>query len=104
MSAWVRLCAVADAPAEGNVMEAEAAGVAVCLARIDGSLHALDNWCPHRRGPLGQGWVEGRAVVCPWHSWAFDCETGLVSPPDGPAKVDLFPVREDGESIMVMLG
>jgi nitrite reductase (NADH) small subunit len=70
MSQWVRFCSVAEAPAEGAVMEAEADGVAVCLARIGGELSALDNWCPHRRGPLGQGWVEGAAVVCPWHSWA----------------------------------
>ena len=74
MADWVRLCGAADAPAEGNVMEAEASGVAVCLARIGGELAALDNWCPHRRGPLGQGWVEDGAVICPWHSWAFDCK------------------------------
>jgi nitrite reductase (NADH) small subunit len=52
---WVKLCGVADAPASGHAIEAEVAGVGVCLANVNGELSALDNWCPHRRGPLGQG-------------------------------------------------
>ena len=32
--------------------------------------------CPHSGGPLGSGWVADGAVVCPWHRFAFDIETG----------------------------
>jgi nitrite reductase (NADH) small subunit len=102
MSEWVRLCGVGEAPAPGAAMEAEARGVAVCLANIDGRLSALDNWCPHRHGPLGQGWVEGTAVVCPWHSWAFDAQTGVALPPER-AKVDVFPVKVDGDDVLIEL-
>ena len=69
---WVRICSIAEAPADGTVMEADAQGTPVCLARIGGKFSAVDNLCPHRQGPLGQGWIEGNAVVCPWHSWTFD--------------------------------
>jgi nitrite reductase (NADH) small subunit len=82
MAEWVRLCGVAEAPAPGEVMEAEANGVAVCLANVDGRLSALDNVCPHRQGPLGQGWLEGQGVVCPWHSWVFSTLTGEAEPPE----------------------
>jgi len=81
-------------------MEAETNGVAVCLANVGGNLAAMDNWCPHRRGPLGQGWIEGRAVVCPWHAWAFDVETGLALPPER-AKVDVFPVKIEDDAVWV---
>jgi nitrite reductase (NADH) small subunit len=100
MAQWVRLCGVAEAPAEGQVMEAEAQGVAICLARVGGELSALDNWCPHRRGPLGQGWVEGKAVVCPWHSWTFDLRTGAAEYPVS-ERVAVFPVRVEGEDVLV---
>jgi nitrite reductase (NADH) small subunit len=100
MAQWVRLCGVADAPAEGNVNEQRAGEVEICLAKIDGELRALDNLCPHRRGPLGQGWIEGNAVVCPWHSWAFDLTTGCATYPEG-EKVSAFPVRIQGEEIQV---
>ena len=102
MAKWVRLCDVAEAPAEGKVISAEVDGVAVCLARLDGALCALDNWCPHRRGPLGEGWIEGNAVVCPWHSWAFDLHTGVAEYPEK-ERVDVFGVKVEGDSVMVDL-
>lgn len=102
MGEWVRLCGAQEAPVPGGVMEAEVNGVGICLANIEGKLAALDNWCPHRRGPLGQGWVEGNAVVCPWHSWAFHVETGIAEPPER-AKVDVFPVKIEGEEVLVRL-
>ncbi len=100
MAQWVNICSVAEAPAAGNVMEAEVEGVGVCLANLNGELLALDNWCPHRRGPLGQGWIEGTAVICPWHSWAFDIKSGRAEYPEH-EKVDVFPVKIEGGSVFV---
>jgi nitrite reductase (NADH) small subunit len=100
MAQWVRLCGVEGAPAEGNVNEQRVGDFEICLAKVDGELRALDNLCPHRRGPLGQGWIEGNAVVCPWHSWAFDLTTGCATYPEG-EKVSAFPVRIQGEEIQV---
>ena len=103
MGQWVRLCGVGEAPAEGGVMEAEAEGRVVCLARIGGDLAAVDNVCPHRVGPLGQGWVEGNAVVCPWHSWAFDLRTGVSEYPVG-ERVAVFGVKVEGDDVLVNFG
>lgn len=103
MGQWARLCGVGEAPREGAVMEAEAEGLAVCLARSGGELLAVDNVCPHRQGPLGQGWIEGKAVVCPWHSWAFDLRSGEAEFPAG-ERVRVFPVRVEGEDVLVKIG
>ena len=102
MTHWVRVCGVAEAPQSGHVMEADVAGVGICLANVNGELSALDNWCPHRRGPLGQGWVEGQAVVCPWHSWTFDVKTGVAEFPVH-QRVTVFPVLVVGEDVLVEL-
>jgi nitrite reductase (NADH) small subunit len=103
LSEWVQLCAVGEAPKPGKVAEAEVKGVQVCLANVDGRLCALENICPHRGGPLGQGWLEGEAVVCPWHSWAFDTRTGQALPPDQ-GKVDVLPLKIEGEDVLIDLG
>lgn len=102
MGQWVRLCGLSEAPAVGKVTEAEVEGVEICLANVNGELSALDNICPHRQGPLGQGWLEGEAVVCPWHSWTFSMKTGLSEYPVH-EKVDVFPVRVEGEDVLVQL-
>ena len=102
MPHWVQLCRIEDAPAEGQVLEAATHGQSFCLARLDGTLSALDNVCPHRGGPLGQGWIEGNAVLCPWHAWAFHLETGIAEPPER-ARVTVFPIRVEGEQVLVEL-
>ena len=102
MPHWIPLCRLSDAPAEGQVIEAEADGTSICLARHNGELAALDNLCPHRQGPLGQGWLEAGAVICPWHSWAFNLQTGVADPPER-AQVKVFPVRIEADDVLVDL-
>ena len=100
MSKWVRVCSVAEAPPEGQVAEAQARDFQVCLAQVNGTLHAMENLCPHRQGPLGQGWIENGAVVCPWHAWAFDVRTGEAGYPEG-ERVNVYPLRIEGEDVLV---
>ena len=100
MPHWVQLCPLDQTPAEGEVVEAEVSGIAICLARHNGTLSALDNWCPHRQSPLGQGWLEGGAVLCPWHSWAFDLQTGVANPPER-AAVHVFPLRTEADQLLI---
>lgn len=102
MAGWVRICGVGEAPEPGKVMEAEVAGVQVCLANLNGELTALDNLCPHRQGPLGQGWIEGEAVICPWHSWAFNLKTGTSEYPVD-ERVAVFPLKLEGEDVLVQI-
>ena len=103
MPHWVQLCHLNDAPAEGEVVETEADGRSICLARHNGELSALDNWGPHRQGPLGQGWIEDGAVLCPWHAWAFNLQTGIAAPPEK-ASVAVFPLRLDGDEVLIDIG
>ncbi|KAH3715400.1 uncharacterized protein LOC127856277 [Dreissena polymorpha] len=46
----------------------------------NGRFYVIDAWCTHMGGPLFQGEIEdynGRChVMCPWHSYMFDLETG----------------------------
>lgn len=100
MSKWVKLCSLSEAPAPGAVAEAGAEGVAVCLANINGELSALDNVCPHRQGPLGQGWLEGDLVVCPWHAWMFHAKTGIADYPSN-ERVAAIPLRVEGEDVLI---
>ncbi len=100
LAKWVRVCGVGEAPRPGNVTEAQADGVAVCLANLNGELSALDNLCPHREGPLGQGWIEGDTVICPWHSWAFHLKTGLSEYP-ADERVTVYPVKIVGGEVLV---
>jgi nitrite reductase (NADH) small subunit len=96
MSEFVPICSAQDLPAPGRAKECSAAGRLLCLANVDGEISVLDNVCPHREGPLGQGIIEEGKVVCPWHAWAFDPRSGQAA--HNPAvAVRVFETRlEDG--------
>ncbi|HET9595839.1 MAG TPA: Rieske (2Fe-2S) protein [Anaeromyxobacteraceae bacterium] len=54
----------------------------VLLARVGGSLHAIEDVCNHAGCLLSEGRLEGARVVCPCHEMAFDVRSGaLVTQP-----------------------
>lgn len=81
--------AVADDAAlgEGETLRVDIGGVIVTVVRVEGKLHAFQEFCTHRFGPLSEGAIRGCEIVCPWHNSRFDVRTGKVT--GGPAKVDL---------------
>jgi nitrite reductase (NADH) small subunit len=86
---------------QGRVVEAE--GRTLALFNVEGHLYALDNACAHRGGPLGEGDLEGRLVVCPWHAWRWDVTTG--SNANNPAvKIACYPVRAESDGVYVEFG
>lgn len=100
MPQFVALCQVSDTPQEGEVCEVSAANRVFCVARVNGELVVMDNVCPHRGGPLGQGLVENGNVVCPWHAWAFDAKTGCATH-DPKECVRRYAVRMEGDIVRV---
>ena len=99
MAEWVRIGGAAELPAEGAAKEFLAAGRPVCVARIHGALSALDNECPHHGAPLSEGTIEDGRVVCPWHGWSFDPQTGKeLRNPLGGATV--YAIRVQGDDVL----
>jgi nitrite reductase/ring-hydroxylating ferredoxin subunit/uncharacterized membrane protein len=74
-----------DALAESELNEGEMKRVdpggknaPILLVRKDGEIYALADTCAHLGGPLSEGKLDGRCVVCPWHASTFDLATGDV--------------------------
>ena len=103
MSEFVRILSRAELPSDGEAREVACAGKMLCVANVGGEISAMDNVCPHRGGPLGEGIIENGKVVCPWHAWAFDVKTGAAEHSPGD-KVDVYPVRIEGDDVLVNLG
>jgi nitrite reductase (NADH) small subunit len=57
----------------------QVAGHEIALFNLGDRFLAVENSCPHRGGPLSDGIVSGRTVVCPLHGWKIDLESGQVT-------------------------
>lgn len=49
--------------------------IAVFRSR-EGKIFAVENRCPHRRGPLAEGVMGNGKVICPLHGHKFDLASG----------------------------
>lgn len=72
--------------------------VAVFRSR-EGTLFAVENQCPHRKGPLSEGIMGGGKIVCPLHGHKFDLATGQGS--DGHECVKTFKVSEENGQVIL---
>jgi nitrite reductase (NADH) small subunit len=85
---------------EGRAYAVGGDSVAVFRLR-DGGLRALSAVCPHRGGPLADGQIDNRVVVCPLHLNAWDLTTGCSADGQQPP-VTVHAVRVDADNQIVL--
>jgi nitrite reductase/ring-hydroxylating ferredoxin subunit len=51
-------------------------GTRLLLSRVDGTVHAVVDRCPHLGMPMRKGKIEGNIVTCPFHGSTFDIVSG----------------------------
>ena len=90
----------------------------VGVYNVNGTFHAIANYCPHEGGPLCSGRARGRNIVdesvpgdavmvrdqefiyCPWHQWGFELATGTTAvKPEW--SIRTYPVRVIGKDVLV---
>ena len=99
---WTQAIA-ADEVAEGHVVAVTIGDHNIAIYHIQGGeFHATSNICIHRGGPLGQGLLEGHAVMCPWHAWTWDVRTGENTANPGLA-IPTFEVKVEGGDVLVQI-
>jgi len=104
---------IGDMLPAGGMREVVVDSQEILLARVGNEYYATPARCPHLRGHLARGRLEGVVVTCPRHGSRFDVSTGEIISwaPDLPGVVQTlsqvvskprplatFPVRvEDGQ-------
>ena len=98
-----RLGPVDDIPlGEGRTYTVDGEMVAVFRLR-DGSLRAVQALCPHRGGPLADGQIDNKVLVCPLHLAAFDLTTGCSLTGESDLTVYRATVDADGQLVISSL-
>ena len=63
------------------------------IYEVDGTLHAIDDICPHAAAQLTQGFADGCEIECPLHNAVFDVTTGKHLRGEPCSDVKTYPVR-----------
>jgi len=89
-----------DALWDGEKVAVEAEGRKILLLRVDGTVAAFHDACPHKGTPLSDGQLEGGVLTCGVHLWRFDVKSGKSINPVNKTLL-CFPVRVDDGRIFI---
>ena len=105
----------ADVPEGGRII-VDVNGRSIGVFRVDGVFYALLNRCPHQGAELCRGHLSGslestrpgeyrfdrsrKLLVCPWHGWEFDLETGRSYCDPLRSRVRAYPVRVERGDVL----
>ena len=100
---WVDLGPLDEFPERGARKVRTAMGCVAVFRTGEGTVHALDDRCPHKGGPLSEGIVHGQSVTCPLHNWVFDLNTGAAQGADE-GVVPTHPCRIERGRVLIDAG
>lgn len=101
MSEFIEVAKTDELPA-GRAMVRTIGERRIALYHTATGFFASDNTCPHRGGPLGEGDILGNEIVCPWHFFSFEVDSGRCTGNPGLCVVT-HEVRIDDDRVLVRL-
>ena len=75
----------------------------IALFNYKGNFYAIDNTCPHRGSPLGEGRVEEGILICPNHEWRFELKSGWC-PQNPELSTEVYPIKVSDEKNLCKTG
>jgi nitrite reductase (NADH) small subunit len=101
--ALLDVCGIDDVPSAQTLCKRLADGTQVSVTRIGdaGRILAFENRCPHVNGPIGLGKLTGTTIVCPWHFFRFDIETGAAVGFDSVMHLRVFKAVVEGGRVFI---
>lgn len=80
---WIRLSGPEIVNENDFIRSVRVMGKRVCLVKTEGHLYATQSRCPHAGADLAQGWCKNGKLVCPFHRYEYDLQSGKGAPGQG---------------------
>lgn len=97
---FVRVASMAELEGK-KIIEVDAEGARIIIARTSQGLRAVDAICTHEYAELIRGMVVDDTIICPLHFSRFSLLTGEVESPPADAPLRTYPLKVEGSDIMV---
>jgi len=75
----------------------------IVLFFLEGNVYAINAVCPHKGGPLEEGYISDEELVCPWHAFMYNIKTGECLNHPG-FSVRTYNTKVEDEKVFIKLG
>jgi len=100
--AYTKVIERKDLP-EGEMHRHEGGSEPVLICNVDGDFFVIQDTCTHGDWPLSDGYLDGDIVECTLHWGKFCVRTGKVKAQPPCQALRVFPVKVDGDDVLVDL-
>lgn len=99
---WHDVAAVEDLP-DDDVMQVTVGQAVLALYRVGDEFYATDDCCTHQEASLSDGYLQDDTIECPRHQGVFHIPTGRAMQPPVTENLRVYPVRVEGERLLVRI-
>jgi 3-phenylpropionate/trans-cinnamate dioxygenase ferredoxin subunit len=75
-------------------------GKKICLVKYNNKYFATTSKCPHAGADISQGWCENGYLVCPFHRYKYNLETGRGITGQGDY-IEKYPVKVNANQLFI---
>jgi nitrite reductase/ring-hydroxylating ferredoxin subunit len=102
MGTWVK-AGKSSQFADGDVRGVDLDDTPVAIYCVAGELYATSNVCTHAFALLSDGFLDDCTIECPLHAGRFDVRTGRALGHPVTVSIRTYPVKRDGDDVLVEL-
>jgi nitrite reductase/ring-hydroxylating ferredoxin subunit len=82
------------------IKKVKAGNKSICLVGFEGKLYATSAKCPHAGADMSEGLCVRKKIVCPYHRYTYDLETGKGGEGQNDF-IETYPVEERSDGVFV---
>jgi nitrite reductase/ring-hydroxylating ferredoxin subunit len=97
---WIKVAKTTEV-SDRQIRSFSAGGRKIAIAHLGTEFFAIDDVCTHAQCSLGEGSLIEQEVECPCHGSRFDVKSGAVRFLPATVPVATYPVKVEGEDILV---
>ncbi|MEU9922864.1 non-heme iron oxygenase ferredoxin subunit [Streptomyces griseoluteus] len=101
-TSFQRVCGLSEL-SEDTPKRVEIDGTPVSVVKTEGEVYAIYDICSHANVSLSEGEVEDGQIECWLHGSCFDLRSGKPSGPPATRPVPVYPVKIEGDDVLVSL-
>lgn len=88
--------------APGSILEKQVLARRVAVVNDGGNIFGIESECKHMRASLATGGIKEGRLVCRWHGWTYDLDSGECLSNAG-FRLRKYDVEIDGDDVYVLI-